>query len=107
MLAYFSMPFQRAGSLRSLPSGSVMEFSADGNPIAVCNVAGEVHAVEGTCPHRGGPLAHGALHDNMLVCPWHAWEFDCTTGENDFNPVICVRKYAVKIEGDEILIDIP
>jgi len=84
-----------------------MEFNAEGAPIAICNVGGEVHAVEATCPHRGGPLAHGALHDTMLVCPWHAWEFDCTTGENDFNPNICLQKYAVKIEGGDILIDVP
>ena len=32
------------------------------------------------CPHRGAPLAHGALHHHTIVCPWHAWEFDCRTG---------------------------
>jgi nitrite reductase/ring-hydroxylating ferredoxin subunit len=74
--------------------------------LAVCNVAGEIHVVEGVCPHRGGPLGHGALHDKWLVCPWHAWEFDCTTGQNDYDPNCIVRKYSAKREGDEILVDV-
>jgi nitrite reductase/ring-hydroxylating ferredoxin subunit len=42
----------------------------------------------------------------MVVCPWHAWEFDCTTGACDFNPEIVVRRYPVKVEGDDVLVDV-
>jgi nitrite reductase (NADH) small subunit len=42
----------------------------------------------------------------MVVCPWHAWEFDCTTGACDFNGEIMVRRYPVRVEGDDILVDI-
>jgi len=49
----------------------------------VCNVNGSFYALDGICPHRGAPLAHGALHDNIIVCPWHAWEFDCRSGQGD------------------------
>lgn len=75
--------------------------------IALCNVAGEFHALDGECPHAGGPLGEGALHGTTLVCPWHAWEFDCRTGVNDFDPDVAVATFPVKIEGGEILIDIP
>jgi nitrite reductase (NADH) small subunit len=75
--------------------------------IALCNVAGEFHALEGACPHAGGPLGEGALHGTTLVCPWHAWEFDCRTGANDFDPDVSVATFPVKIEAGEILIEIP
>jgi nitrite reductase/ring-hydroxylating ferredoxin subunit len=75
-------------------------------PYAVCNVDGEVHAIDGLCPHHQGPLAQGALHGNMVVCPWHAWEFDCRTGENDRSPEANVRSIPVKVEGGDILIDV-
>ena len=82
-----------------------MEAIVEGRPVAVCNAGGELYAVDGTCPHAGGPLGHGALHGHTLVCPFHAWEFDCRTGENDFNPAVRVAKYAVRTEGDDILVD--
>lgn len=78
-----------------------------GNPYAICNVAGTLHAVDGVCPHAGGPLGQGALHGHMLVCPWHAWEYDCRTGENDFDAAICVEPRAVRVEGEDILLDVP
>ena len=55
----------------------------------------------------GGPLGEGALHGSTLVCPWHAWEFDCRTGANDFDPDVTVATFPVKIEAGEILIDDP
>ena len=99
------MSFVKAGSVKNLPPGSVMEVSIHGSTLAVCNANGEIHAVGGICPHAGGPLGHGALHGYTLVCPWHAWEYDCRTGENDFDPAIKLPTYAVRIEGDDILVD--
>jgi nitrite reductase/ring-hydroxylating ferredoxin subunit len=42
-----------------------------------------------------------------VVCPWHAWEFDCRTGENPFAPGQCVPTYPVKVEGEDILLQVP
>jgi nitrite reductase (NADH) small subunit len=74
---------------------------------AVCNAGGEVHALEGICPHAGGPIGQGALHGNTLVCPWHAWEYDCLTGASDVDESLRLAKFAVKVEAGDIFIDIP
>jgi nitrite reductase/ring-hydroxylating ferredoxin subunit len=100
------MPLVKALSLAELPSGSVREVTIEGNAYALCNVDGEIHAMGGVCPHRGGPLGQGALHGATLVCPWHAWEYDCRTGANDFNPDIKLPKYAVAVQGDDVLIEV-
>jgi len=100
------MAFQRVGSLPALPEGSMTEIEIGTARIALCRVEGEVHAIDGVCPHRGGPLGMGALHGKMVVCPWHAWEFDCTTGANDYDPDLKQRKFAVRIEGEEIFADV-
>jgi nitrite reductase/ring-hydroxylating ferredoxin subunit len=42
----------------------------------------------------------------MLVCPWHAWEFDCRTGSNDYDEEIRLVKFPVKVENGEILVDL-
>ena len=99
------MGFVKVGSLSALPKGSVRQVQADGQTIALCRVGNNLHAVDGICPHAGGPLGHGALHGTTLVCPYHAWEFDCVTGEYDRNPAVRLRKFAVKVEGDDIFID--
>jgi nitrite reductase (NADH) small subunit len=100
------MAFVKAGMLDDLPPGSAMQAEFGDLAVAICNVAGELHALEGTCPHSGGPLGHGALHDNMLVCPWHAWEFDCRTGANEYDDEIKLVKFPVKVENGEILVDV-
>ena len=99
------MARHRVGSLKGLSPGSVMEAVIDGKPIAVCNAGGELHALDGVCPHKGGPLGQGALHDKTLVCPWHAWEY-CVSGQNDFDPNVRLNKFPVSQEGDEIYIDV-
>jgi nitrite reductase/ring-hydroxylating ferredoxin subunit len=32
------------------------------------------------CPHLGGPLEDARVEDGAVVCPWHGYRFDCTTG---------------------------
>jgi nitrite reductase (NADH) small subunit len=97
----------KVGSLAEIPVGSVVEASVGDKPFALVNAGGEIHVLDGVCPHRQGPLGQGALDGHLLVCPWHAWEFDCRTGESDYHPEIKVKKYAVSMVGDDIFIDTP
>ena len=101
------MSFVRVGSAGDVRPGGVTLVLIGSTEVALCNRNGEFFAVDNRCPHLGGPLAMGALHDNMLVCPWHGWEFDCTTGKCDFNPTIMLRSYAVDVVDNEILVEIP
>jgi len=102
------MAFVKVGSLSKLPAGSVMEALVGDGTYAVCNAGGEIYALDGICPHSGGPLGQGALHGTTLVCPWHAWEFDCRThveGASEMDDL--VAKFPVRIDGDDILVDVP
>jgi nitrite reductase (NADH) small subunit len=99
------MAFVRVASLSALPPGSLMEVAVGDNAYAICNFSGELHALWGTCPHAGGPIGQGNLHENLVVCPWHEWAYDCRTGENDYDPAVKLDRFAVKVEGDDILMD--
>ena len=104
------MALVRVGSLAQLRKEKLMEaivpLPAGEKRLALCEVDGAVHVVDGVCPHRGGWLGQGALHGKLLVCPWHAWEFDCTTGECDFNPRITIAHHQVEISGDDLLVNL-
>ncbi|MGH9721583.1 MAG: Rieske (2Fe-2S) protein [Bryobacteraceae bacterium] len=96
----------KVGSLAQLQAGSMIEAMIADQPYAICNVEGKLYALEGTCPHRGGPIGQGAVNGAWVTCPWHAWEFDCRTGANDYNPEIKLKTYAVEVQGDDILIEV-
>jgi nitrite reductase (NADH) small subunit len=95
----------KVASLAALPPDSVTEVLVNGHHYAICNVNGVVRALDGVCIHRGGPLGQGQIHDGHVVCPFHLWEFDCATGEYDFDPTKRVATYPVTVEGDDILIE--
>ncbi len=99
------MAFVKVLSLAQLPPGSAAEVMVGGLPVALCHVDGEVRALWGICPHRGGPLGHGAINGESISCPWHGWEFNCVTGRNDFDPDSRVQTFPVKLEAGDILID--
>jgi nitrite reductase (NADH) small subunit len=101
------MPFVKVTSASALPPESVMEVLVDDYPYAICNTGGEIRALSGICIHRGGPLGQGALHDGCIVCPYHMWEFDCRTGEFGYDPSKRVATFAVRVEGDDILLEVP
>ena len=99
------MPFVKVASLSALPPGSLTQVEIGERAFALCNLDGAVHALDGVCPHAGGPLGEGTLQGAMVVCPWHGFEFDCRTGENDMDPSMTAARFAVKSDGGEILLD--
>ena len=64
------------------PPGTSIERVADGRMVAIANVDGTLHAIDGLCPHQGGPLGTGELCGTVLTCPWHGWQFDVATGRH-------------------------
>jgi nitrite reductase (NADH) small subunit len=99
--------FKRIGSKGELPAaGEAREFQANGKPICVANIGGTISAMENSCLHRGGPLSQGVIDGNKVVCPWHGWAWDVTSGEAAHNPAAKIKTYAIKIEGDDVLVEI-
>ncbi len=81
-----------------MPRGEGRDVLAPGGTIAVFHTrAGAVFAVQGKCPHRGGPLVDGLVGGTTLICPLHSWKFDLTTGEALFGD--CgIRTYPVRVD---------
>jgi nitrite reductase/ring-hydroxylating ferredoxin subunit len=40
-----------------------------------------------------------------VVCPWHGWEYNVTTGQNVDDTSVTVACFAVRVDGDDILIE--
>jgi nitrite reductase/ring-hydroxylating ferredoxin subunit len=74
--------------------------------LALYNVDGTLHALDGVCPHQGGPLGKGELRGCVVTCPWHGWQFDVCTGQHQFSPTVVQPGFAVRTDGDDILVDL-
>ena len=91
----------RVGPVDEIPDGGGVLVVADGTEVGVFRVRGELHAYENRCSHQGGPVCTGEIvgrYEQMLnadrtvrgerfvdaepriVCPWHGWEYDLSTG---------------------------
>ena len=79
----------------------------EGKVFALFNIDGKFYAIDDTCTHAGGSLAEGAVAGTVVTCPWHGATFDIVTGAALTDPAYeGVKSYSVKVEGDEIFIEI-
>jgi hypothetical protein len=86
-------------------------FCEDGRAVSTAAgrgaASGNRRGRRGDLQRRGGPLGDGALHGRVLVCPFHAWGFDCVTGLSDAGDNLRQATYPVKTESGEIFVDVP
>lgn len=100
------MSLIRIAAKSDLPAdGQAKEFTAAGKIICVANVAGEYSAMDNVCLHRGGPLGQGVVEDGKIVCPWHGWQYDPKSGEAAHNPSAKVAVYPLKVDGEDVLVE--
>jgi len=88
--------------LDDVPPDTVRTMRAGDVEVTLANVGGEIVALQAHCPHLGGPLGEGQLDGCVLSCPWHGWQFDVTTGENEFDRAITIATYDTLVENGEV-----
>jgi nitrite reductase (NADH) small subunit len=104
------------------PSGEVRIVEVSARRVALFCVDGRFHALADRCPHRGAPLcSHGEVVTGIEVrdgelttgpahalvrCPWHKWDFEIATGRCAVHPRLRVRRYTVRVEGDDLVVSL-
>lgn len=89
------------------PPGTSLELVVADRIIALFNVDGTFHALDGVCPHQGGPLGKGQMAGCIVTCPWHGWQFDVRTGQHQLSPSATQPAFSVKQDGDQVFVDVP
>ena len=101
------MPLTKITSKSDLPAeGEAGEFTVGEKTVCIANVQGEYSAMDNVCLHRGGPLGQGMVEDGKIVCPWHGWQYDPKSGEVTHNPSAKVAVYPLRIEGEDVLVEL-
>jgi nitrite reductase/ring-hydroxylating ferredoxin subunit len=96
----------RVASTADLSPGNAMKVEVDGQELALYNVDGKFFCTSNICPHQGGPLHEGMLEGSNVVCPWHAWVFDVSSGQSPVNPRAKIPCFQTKVEGKDVLVNV-
>jgi nitrite reductase (NADH) small subunit len=96
----------RIAAADDVPPGTCGEYVAGGRIVALFNVEGQFYALDGICPHQGGPLGKGSLSGCIVTCPWHGFQFDVTTGQHQTSRSLVHPTLPVKVEGGEVCVDV-
>lgn len=110
-----------------LGPGDRIVTEVEGREVAVFNLDGEYRAYLNWCLHQGGPVCEGTItgtieasydreagetsltwtrDGEVLMCPWHGWEYDVTTGECLSRRTHQLPSYPVSIRDDQIVIEL-
>ena len=100
------MAFVKVGKASDVPPGTAKVFEIDDRAVAVCNVGGELFAVDDVCTHDEGSLEQGDVDGYEIECPRHGARFDVRTGEVKALPaVVPIDTFKVRVEGEDIEIE--
>jgi 3-phenylpropionate/trans-cinnamate dioxygenase ferredoxin subunit len=99
--------YQRVASLSALGDDATLGVEVDGEPVCLARSNGQVYAIRDVCSHADVALSEGEVSDGLIECWLHGSQFSLETGKPTGLPAITpVPVYPVKIEGDDILIDL-
>ncbi|MGW4335745.1 Rieske (2Fe-2S) protein [Rhodococcus koreensis] len=115
--------FVDVAAAADLPEAGPLLVKVDKREIVLIRWNQQVYALRNVCPHQKQSFEQGVVRGQVrsdavgevdsaeagcatIVCPWHRWQFDLTTGNCLTDESYRVRSYATKIEGDRLLVDI-
>ena len=98
----------RVASSADVAEGEMIPVEVEGRTIALYHLEdGAWHASDNVCTHAYALLTDGWLEDNEVECPLHAGRFDVRTGVPTCAPAAeKLEIFAVRVEGDDILVQI-
>ncbi|MBO0905552.1 nitrite reductase small subunit NirD [Jiella sonneratiae] len=91
--------WHRIGLLTDIPRRGARCVTSPFGRIAVFRTADdEIFATEDRCPHRGGPLSQGIVHDASVTCPLHNAVIELATGFMQGPEGGRVRVFATRVD---------
>jgi nitrite reductase (NADH) small subunit len=105
-----------------IPEGERRIVQIGERQIGIFNVRGQYYALPNICIHQAGPLCEGRISGTLVAgvetgwkfewgfegeivtCPWHALEYNITTGQCLAFPKRRVRAYPARVENGQIIV---
>jgi 3-phenylpropionate/trans-cinnamate dioxygenase ferredoxin subunit len=104
------MPDVRVCSVNDVKPGAHVRYDVDGNHLCVVLIEDDWYVISDTCSHADFSLSEGELWEDEreIECPKHGSTFSLETGEPQSLPATRpVPVYAVRVEGDDVIVTLP
>jgi len=97
----------QVGRLEDIPrKGARVVQRPEGNIAVFRTAQDEVFALLDHCPHKGGPLSQGIVHDRKVACPLHDWRIHLDTGKAVAPDEGCAAVFPVRVEGGVVYLSL-
>jgi 3-phenylpropionate/trans-cinnamate dioxygenase ferredoxin subunit len=111
----------RVGTVEEVRRDGCRLLEIEGRPVGVISVGDAFFAIHDRCPHMGPSMCRGTvsgtflaarpqelvygMHERVIRCPWHGWEFDLETGRSLLEPRRTgLRTYPVTVEDGYVVV---
>jgi 3-phenylpropionate/trans-cinnamate dioxygenase ferredoxin component len=72
--------------------------------LALFNIAGQLYAIDDSCPHQGASLCGGRLDGRVIQCCAHGLRFDLASGYLLNSTALKVANYPVELIDGQVFI---
>ncbi|MHB1552853.1 MAG: NifU family protein [Acidimicrobiales bacterium] len=83
----------------TVPEGGMVRFDVGEESFVITNVANRLAVFRNECAHQGMSLDGGLVDDGVLVCPWHGFRYDASTGECLSAPGVQLQQVPHRVDG--------
>ena len=95
------------GRLQDIPRlGSRVVRTAAGNIAVFRTENDEVFALDDRCPHKGGPLSQGIVHNRRVTCPLHNFVIELDSGKAVAPDEGCTHSHPAKVENGIVFLSV-
>jgi nitrite reductase/ring-hydroxylating ferredoxin subunit/Fe-S cluster biogenesis protein NfuA len=92
----------QACTLAELAQDGVRELVVGGEHVLLAARGNAVTCFQNACAHLGLALHEGEVHDGIITCPHHGFEYDLGTGECLTAPEVQLQSHGVRVVGQRV-----
>ena len=100
------MAWYKVADIADLSISFLIKVSAGGKQLCLVNANEKLFAVAASCPHAGADLSKGWCENGKIICPFHRYRYDLSTGRGDAGQNDFIRTYAVEQRLDGIYVEV-
>ena len=91
-------------STGDVPAGGLLRVDIDEESFIITNIDNRYSVFRNECVHQGMSLDGGLIDDGVLICPWHGFQFNASSGECLSSPSAQLQQVPMRIESDRVWI---
>ncbi|SEP07102.1 Rieske 2Fe-2S domain-containing protein [Mucilaginibacter sp. OK283] len=100
------MTWYKIAEIKNTPEPFIKKVKAGNRSICLVGFEGKIYATAINCPHAGFDLSQGLCVKGKIVCPYHRYTYNLTTGKGGEGQNDYLETYPVDIRGDDIYVGI-